>query len=161
MQKKLTFLLLGVLLSATMLFGQASSGASSVTGRVTDASGAVIPGAAVTLTDTSTNISTSTQTNAAGLYLFNEVKPGIYDISVVNAGFRKAFIRHQEILVAAATTVNVQLEVGAAAEVVEVTAQAGAELRTLKSNVPRQTGRLRGSRASAETFAGAERFAAR
>jgi hypothetical protein len=135
MQKKLTCLLLGVLLSAAMLFGQASSGAASVTGRVTDASGAVIPGAAVTLTDTSTNISTNTQTNAAGLYLLNDVNPGTYDITVVNAGFRKAVVRHQEVLVATATTVNVQLEVGAAAEVVEVTAQAGAELQTLNATM--------------------------
>ncbi|HTQ54789.1 MAG TPA: carboxypeptidase-like regulatory domain-containing protein [Bryobacteraceae bacterium] len=135
MRSKLTFLLLGVFLSAAMLLGQTSSGSSSVTGRVTDATGAVIPGAVVTLTDTSTNISRSTQTNPSGLYLFNDVNPGTYDISVTNAGFRKAVIRRQTVLVATTMTVDVQLEVGAAAEVVEVTAQAGAELQTLNATM--------------------------
>jgi hypothetical protein len=128
-------MLLGVFLSAAMLFGQSSSGASSITGRVTDATGAVVPGAAVTISETSTNNSRSTQTNASGLYLFNDVNPGTYDISVTNAGFRKAVVRHQEILVATPMTVDVQLEVGAAAEVVEVTAQAGAELQTLNATM--------------------------
>ena len=96
MHSKLTCLTLGVLLSAALLFGQ--TGASSVTGRVTDATGAVVTGAAVTITEVSTNISKTTKTNTSGLYLFNEVEPGTYDITVVNAGFRKSVIRHQEVL---------------------------------------------------------------
>ena len=125
MHNKLTCLTLGVLLSAALLFGQ--TGASSVTGRVTDATGAVVTGAVVTVTDVSTNIAKTTQTNTSGLYLFNEVDPGTYDISVVNAGFRKAVIRHQEVLTATAMTVDVALEVGGTTEVVEVTAEAGAD----------------------------------
>ena len=133
MHNKLTCLTLGVLLSAALLFGQ--TGASSVTGRVTDATGAVVTGAVVTLTAVSTNIAKTTQTNTSGLYLFNEVDPGTYDISVVNAGFRKAVIRHQEVLTATAMTVDVALEVGGTTEVVEVTAEAGAELQTLNATM--------------------------
>ena len=133
MHSKLTCLTLGVLLSAALLFGQ--TGASSVTGRVTDATGAVVTGAAVTITEVSTNISKTTKTNTSGLYLFNEVEPGTYDITVVNAGFRKSVIRHQEVLTATAMTVDVALEVGGTTEVVEVTAEAGAELQTLNATM--------------------------
>ena len=55
-----------VLMPAALLLGQGTVGASSVTGRVTDTSGAVIGGADVTLTDLSTNIPITTQTNACG-----------------------------------------------------------------------------------------------
>ena len=135
MQSKLTCFLLSILLSTALLLGQTSSGSSSVTGRVTDATGAVVPGASVTLTDTSTNISKTTQSNSAGLYLFNEVNPGVYDITVTNGGFRKAVVRHQEVLVATSMTVDVALEVGGATEVVEVRAEAGAELQTLNATM--------------------------
>jgi hypothetical protein len=135
MQSKLTCLLLGILLSTGLLFGQSSSGAASVTGRVTDATGAVVPSASVTITETSTNISKTVQTNASGLYLFNDIDPGVYDISVTSQGFRKAVIRHQEVLVATAMTVDVALEVGGATEVVEVRAEAGAELQTLNATM--------------------------
>jgi len=133
--RELTCLLLGALLQAALLFGQTSSGASNVTGRVTDATGAVIAGAVATLTDISTNTSKTTQTNSSGLYLFNDVKPGIYDISVTNPGLRKAVVRRQEVLVATSMTVDVALEVGGTTEVVEVRAEAGAELQTLNATM--------------------------
>src|ERR1019366_425727 len=124
---KLTGWLLGFLLSTAMLFGQGATGASSVSGRVTDPTGAVIAGASVTLTDISTNTARTTQTNSSGLYLFNDVSSGVYDITVTNAGFRKEVIRRQDVLVATAITVDVKLEVGGTTEVVEVTAESGAE----------------------------------
>lgn len=106
-----------------------------MTGRVTDATGAVIPGATVTITQTSTNTSSTTTTNPSGLYLFNNVNPGTYDISVISKGFRKAVVRHQDVLTATAMTVDVSLEVGGSTEVVEVTAEAGAELQTLNATM--------------------------
>lgn len=133
--RKFTFCLLGLLLSAAMLFGQGGTGASSISGRVTDPSGAIIAGAQVKMTDISTNISHTTQTNASGLYLLNDVQSGTYDISVTNAGFRQEVVRHQAVPVATAITVNVTLEVGGTTEVVEVTAEAGAELQTLNATM--------------------------
>jgi len=132
---KLTYCLLGFLLSAAMLFGQGATGSSSVSGRVTDPSGAVIAGAMVTITDISTSISKTTQTNTSGLYLFNDVSSGLYDVAVTSPGFRKEVIRRQDVLVATAITVNVALEVGGATEVVEVTAESGAELQTLNATM--------------------------
>ena len=122
-------------MSTALLFGQGTSGASSVTGRVTDSSGAVIGGAEVTLIDVTTNIPITTQSNAAGLYIFNNVVAGKYTITVSKAGFSKAEVKDQEVLVGTATTVNVTLEVGQISEVVEVKTVAGAELQTLNATM--------------------------
>jgi hypothetical protein len=118
-----------------VLFGQTSTGSASVTGRVTDPSGAIVPGATVTLTDASTSISQKDRTNPAGIYLFNNVNPGTYEITVTSKGFRVAAVRNQAVLTATAMTVDVSLEVGASTEVVEVTAQASAELQTLNATM--------------------------
>ena len=53
-----------------------------VGGTVADASGAVIPGASVTLANDNTNVSSTTQTSAAGQYLFDFVLPGTYTLTV-------------------------------------------------------------------------------
>lgn len=124
-----------IVLSTALLFGQGTSGASSITGRITDSSGAVIGGAEVTLTDTSTNTSQTTSSNSAGLYIFNNVPSEKYDIAVSKAGFRKASIRGQEVPIGTVYTVNVTLEVGAVSEVVEVRTVAGAELQTLNATM--------------------------
>ncbi len=118
-----------------LLFGQGTAGSSSVTGRVTDPSGAVIGAADVSLTDTSTAISQTTHSNSAGLYIFNNVTPGKYDISVSKTGFSRAAVHSQDVLVGTATTVNITLEVGAVSEVVEVKTAAGAELQTLNATM--------------------------
>jgi len=131
------YLLLGLalLLSAAMLFGQTSTGSASVSGRVTDPSGAVVPGATVMLTDAATGTPQTAHTNASGIYLFNNVNPGTYEITVTSKGFRVAVVHNQEVLTATAMTVNVPLEVGGSTEAVEVTAQAGAELQTLNATM--------------------------
>lgn len=127
--QKLTIGLLFIL-STALAFGQASTGAASVTGRVTDPSGAVIAGASVTITETSTNITKSVQTNSAGLFVFNDVDPGTYDISVTAAGFRKAVVARQSVIVGTPVSVDIALQVGQATEVVEVHSEAAAELQT-------------------------------
>ena len=138
MMRKLSLWLLCVfclLMSTALLFGQGTSGASSVTGRVTDTSAAVIGGAEITLTDPGTNISITTQSNAAGLYIFNNVVAGKYNITVSKAGFSKSEVKEQVVLVGTATTVDIVLEVGQISEVVEVKTVAGAELQTLNSTM--------------------------
>ena len=124
-----------VLISTALLCGQGTTGASAVTGRVTDSSGAVIGGADVMLIDLTTNIPQTTETNAAGLYIFNNVVAGKYSISVSKAGFSKAEVKEQDVLVGTATTVNITLEVGQISEVVEVKTTAGAELQTLNATM--------------------------
>ena len=117
-----------LLMSSALLFGQGATGASSVTGRITDTTGAVIGGAEVTLTDLSTSINQTTTSNATGTYVFTNVVSGKYDITVSKAGFRKSEMKAQEISIGTVYTVNVTMEIGAVSEVVEVKTVAGAEL---------------------------------
>ena len=115
---------------STLAFGQGGGGNGSVTGRVTDPSGANVPESKVDLIDKATNIPTSTQTDAAGLYLFQSVPPGTYDLVVTRSGFRKSVIASQQVITGVQLTLNATLEVGATTETVEVTSVAGAELQT-------------------------------
>jgi len=107
----------------------------TVTGTVTDPSGAVIVGADVTLTDITTHASRKLVTNADGHYFFVNIPPGTYDLTVGKTGFRSGKVAKQEVTVGLTLTLNVKLEVGVATEVVEVQAGAGAELQTLNSTV--------------------------
>src|SRR5438876_12189475 len=59
---------------------------SQLTGVVSDSSGAVLPGAKVTLTDEGTSIAANSVTNGSGIYLFTNVRPGTYTIRVEAAG---------------------------------------------------------------------------
>src|ERR1700733_12117111 len=65
------------------------SGSGTITGTLTDPSGAVVPGAAVTLRDTDTGIERKTQTNEAGIYNATFLKPSHYEVSVSKPGFAK------------------------------------------------------------------------
>ncbi len=64
------------MLAAGAQFAPAQDLRGKVSGTVSDASGAVIPGANVTLANDNTNVASTTQTSAAGQYLFNFVLPG-------------------------------------------------------------------------------------
>ena len=87
------FGLLGVLLPALLFVATSRPAAAqvlygSVVGTVSDPSGAVIPGAAVTLTSKQTGVNHTEKTDEGGRYSFVNVLPGIYDISVTANGFR-------------------------------------------------------------------------
>ena len=62
----------------------------TIVGRVTDPSGAVVPGAQVTVTNAAMGTKTALSTNADGIYLAPLLQPGVYDIEVTVAGFKKA-----------------------------------------------------------------------
>jgi len=117
-------------------FAQAPTASTAVVqGTVSDATGAVIPGAEVSLTDTATNISRTTTTNSSGFYVFSSVLPGVYRLAIKAEGFRQAILASLKVDVAKSHLVNVTLEVGAVAETVEVTAGAGVELQTSDATV--------------------------
>jgi len=100
-----------------------SAGTGALTGTVTDPSGAVTPGAAVTITSADTNLSRTTTTGADGSYKFSLLPPGVYRVRFSATGFRTAE--------AAAVTVNVtetpvldqRLEVGAQSDQITVESQ--------------------------------------
>lgn len=108
---------------------------STVTGTVMDPSGAVVPGAAVELLDPATGTATTALTNSAGLYKFVSVRPGKYKITVKAAGFRQAVVPEVTVEVGKSYVHDISLQVGAVQQVVEIQANAGAELQTLDATV--------------------------
>ncbi|HLH16101.1 MAG TPA: carboxypeptidase-like regulatory domain-containing protein [Bryobacteraceae bacterium] len=130
-----TGLAVGILLTGSSLpvWSQAATG--TVSGQVTDATNAAIPGASVKLTDTATNNSLVTQTNDAGRYIFVNVPPGTYDLTVSKTGFSAYKAAKQSVEVGIVLTINPRLEVGTTATTVEVAAVAGAELQTTNATV--------------------------
>jgi Carboxypeptidase regulatory-like domain/TonB-dependent Receptor Plug Domain/TonB dependent receptor-like, beta-barrel len=95
---------------------------ASVVGTIRDASGAVIPGAKVTLTNTATNVSLTRTSTAEGTYEFVTVKSGIYLITAETPGFALAFVENVQVQVGARLRVDLQLAVGQLSERVEVAA---------------------------------------
>ncbi len=108
--------------------------AGTVTGTVTDKTGAVVPGATVTLTDPSTQETRTATTNSAGLYVLVNVTPGTYDITVTKSGFKKFRIASQQVKIGLPTTANATLEVGTATQTIEVAAT-GVELQTTNATI--------------------------
>jgi len=116
-----TTLLLSILVSlfaGSLAFGQGTT--SRVTGLVTDASGAVVPSATVTLTNEATTVSLTGETNSSGTYDFDSVQVGSYTVTIEKPGFKKSVSSGNVLGVNQPMTVNVSLEVGDIAEVVTV-----------------------------------------
>jgi hypothetical protein len=111
-----------------------STSTGTVAGSVTDPTGALVAGAAVTLTDIATNTPHTTTTNASGRYIYVDVNPGIYSIAVSKAGFATTKTDNQEVKVGASLTLNLSLQVGGTNVVVEVTT-VGNELQTMNATV--------------------------
>jgi len=95
---------------------------SRVVGTVTDASGAVIPGATVILTNDKTGVSFETVTSGTGNYTFEAVQVGDYTVAVQLQGFKKFVSSGNRVNIGTPTTVNAVLEAGGLEESVEVRA---------------------------------------
>src|SRR6516225_3634754 len=111
-------LLGGVLVLAFLARAQTSRG--TVTGTVLDPSGAVLAGAHVTLNGVQTGVRFSTDSNNAGVYRFDAVDPGVYDLSVTHSGFRTYLGTRIGVEANRGTTVDPRLEVGTAEARIEV-----------------------------------------
>src|SRR5437016_3714235 len=125
-------------LTPSALFSQAAS-TGTVAGTVTDPSGAAVVGATVALLDPSTNDSRQTTTNESGRYIFANVPPGTYNLTINKTGFRVAKFTGQVVNVGSAITLNSTMELGSVSQIVEVTAT-GAELQTLNATVGNSAG---------------------
>ncbi len=98
---------------------------SRLDGSVKDQTGAAIFGATVTLTNVTTNETITTTTNEQGLFVFPQVRSGLYRVIAEASGFKKTAVENVKVDVGIPTTVNFTLEVGAITESVEVTASEG------------------------------------
>ena len=120
--KKSTLMsLLFSLMFCLPVFAQTRAGEAN--GTVTDSSGAVVPGATVTLKNQGTNIQNHATTNNSGFFVFVNVEPGSYKLKVEKQGF-KSVESDVQVAVSQSVTQNVSLNVGDTATTVEVTAQA-------------------------------------
>ncbi len=118
---RLVAILSVALLTSAGLYGQATT---TLSGTVTDASGAAIPGATTTLADQRTGSERTAQTDGRGFYQFLQISPGLYALVVEMDGFSTGLVTGLELLVDTPATANVSLEIGAVTEVVTVEADA-------------------------------------
>src|SRR3954471_6690775 len=105
-------------LTTVQLFGQAVNG--TLLGTLTDSSGAVVPGAQVTITETGTAIPYSTQSNASGNFVFPNLPPGNYDVTSEAHGFKRETRTTVRVDVNTTVRVDMTMQPGAVTETVEV-----------------------------------------
>jgi hypothetical protein len=98
----------------------AQFGAATITGRVTDSSGAVMPGVTITIVNTETNFTSTAETNEEGLYRVPSLRPGNYRVAFEAQGFKRV-LRETDIRTGETLPVDAILEVGQVAESIEVT----------------------------------------
>ncbi len=103
---------------------------ASIQGAVTDPTGAVVPGATVTLTDTANGHVLTATSTGNGVYTFNALPPDRFTITVTATGFKKKTLDNVQIRPEQANAVNVQLELGQSAQTVTVNGSQAALLDT-------------------------------
>jgi len=120
MKRSLVLLLLLLTTSVLGLSQAISVNGGSIQGTVTDPSGAVVPGATVTITSTDTGYKVTLTTNASGLYSVGPLNPGSYNIRISDPGFSELSV-DTVIRTGTATNGNFRLHVGDSHQTIEVT----------------------------------------
>ncbi len=127
MPSRLVPVCLVLLLIAPIALAQSDRG--TITGTVSDATNAVIPGVSVVATNSQTGVKFETVTTESGNYTLPQLPAGVYEVSAELPGFRKFIQQGVTVLVAQTLRVNVRLELGSREQAITVTADA-ALLRT-------------------------------
>ena len=104
-------------LASAQNFGQ-------ITGRVLDASGGVLPGATITVTNPQTGVAATEQANTAGVYVFPNLLPGTYNVKVELQGFQSAVRNSVELQTQQTVRLDFSLAIGTLAETVEIVGSA-------------------------------------
>ncbi len=121
-----TATLVCLLLTATFtphtLLAQIDTG--GITGTVTDPSGAVVPGATITLTNDSTGVSLATKSTSTGTYSLNAIRPGSYTLRGEAPGFQTFIDNGLQVHVQNTLTIDIKFATGAVQQQVTVTAAA-------------------------------------
>ncbi|MEX2304261.1 MAG: TonB-dependent receptor [Bryobacterales bacterium] len=151
--RKFLFCVVACLCLALPALAQRDMG--TVLGTVTDATGAVVPGATITIVEEATGITNVVQTDASGNYIRPLLKPGSYTVSVESEGFKKAVQTGVVLVGASRVQANFNLELGAVTETIEVTAQPPA----LQTESTQMGGTLENRQTSELPLGGQRRFA--
>ena len=117
-----TLVILAVTIAASPAYAQVSG--ATLSGTITDPSGAAIAGAKVSIANKATGETRDATTNAAGLYLVPNLLPGDYDVTATASGFSTAKESNVTLTVGATQTLNLPLKIGEASQTVEVTGAA-------------------------------------
>ncbi|HEX2459093.1 MAG TPA: carboxypeptidase-like regulatory domain-containing protein, partial [Vicinamibacterales bacterium] len=115
-----------IVLAATLFLpgpASAQTGAASLTGIVTDQSGASVPGATVTATNQSTNVEFTGATNEAGSYTIASVPIGVYVVKTELTGFKTASTKPIEVEANQTVRLDVKLEIGFLEQTIEVSSE--------------------------------------
>jgi hypothetical protein len=124
------------LLLTAFVSGQSDRG--TITGTVTDSSGAAVPGANVTVTNLATNANSTAVTTGDGVYSIVALQPGSYRVRIEKSGFKRAEIGQVAVVVGNTTSANVVLEIGQVSETVEIAAAAGGQVQTENAKITSQ-----------------------
>lgn len=108
----------------TCVAGLAQDFRGSISGRVTESSGAAVPNTIITIVNTATNASTTATAGESGEYKILYLTPGIYNVSIEAKGFKKSQQSGLEVRIGDKLELNFQLEVGAVTDTVTVTSDA-------------------------------------
>ncbi len=112
--------------STTPAFAQGGGATTSLSGTVTDTSGAIIPGANVSVKSNATSTEFTAVTNESGFFTVPSIDPGGYTVTVTLMGFKTAVLNDVRVNAATPATIKVALEVGGLEETVVV--QGGSEI---------------------------------
>src|ERR1017187_5330106 len=110
----ISVLVLMACLSASLAYSQAVNG--TLLGSITDASGGTVNNAKVTITEETTAVSHTIQTNESGNFTFPDLAPGRYSVTEELAGFKKEVRKGVEVVVNMNSRVNLQLQPGRSEE---------------------------------------------
>lgn len=107
-------------LMTASIFSQTQRSTSALRGTITDPTGGVVPGAKVELRSESEGYRRTSSANSVGAYFFTDLTPGVYDVYVEAAGFKKAVIEGITLYVGQTMVQDFRLEVGETTQTVSV-----------------------------------------
>jgi hypothetical protein len=116
--------LLAAFLLILQIWSFAQSATTSLRGTVTDANGAVLPGATVVLNNSETGFSQTSKSDSQGAYQFLQLSPGTYTVTASASGFATFVQNHLVLLVSTPATLNVAMQVAGQTVTLEVTGEA-------------------------------------
>jgi hypothetical protein len=102
-------------------YANAQADRGGVSGKITDNTGAIFPNALITLRNEATGVAMTAKSNGSGEYLFQLLNPGSYSLSVAVQGFKTATRTHVVVDVNQVNEQNIELNIGATTETVDVT----------------------------------------
>src|SRR5262249_28089822 len=117
------FSVAALVLSALVAAAYGQLNTATVTGTVTDPTGAPVPNVRVVVVQTETNFESSTVTNSEGLYRVPSLQPGSYRVTFEAAGFKRLVHSGLDLRVGDVAPLNVHLEIGQLTESIQVSAQ--------------------------------------